>query len=258
MCESMTSSGNPYSITSSSNSHMIKNSEWGAVAYLTRSSYGKESEIYINNVSFENDRKNINNSSVYGLTGYSADAVSRSTNNVSGQEIGDSITGVDSYTSYVWYDTTNGINASTTGNITGIYDMSGGCKEYTGGVIPSGHSNINTNGGTTFSTLTASTNKITLYPVGNSTSSKTDIRRSYSSFGSMYGDAIWETSSGVGANYSWNGDRSDEDTVTLDPFFIRGDGWYDGGQAGSFAFADSYGAAGIHCSFSTRAVLAVQ
>ena len=93
MCESMTSSGNPYSITSSSNSHMIKNSEWGAVAYLTRSSYGKESQIYINNVSFENDRKNINNSSVYGLTGYSADAVGRGTNNVSGKDIGDSITG---------------------------------------------------------------------------------------------------------------------------------------------------------------------
>jgi len=255
MCESMTSSGNPYSITSSSNSHMIKNSEWGAVAYLTRSSYGKESEIYINNVSFENDRKNINNSSVYGLTGYSADAVSRDTNNVSGKDIGDSITGA-SYTSYVWYDTTNGIYASTTGNITGIYDMSGGCWEYPGGVIPSGHRNINTYGGTIFSTLTASTNKITLYPVGNSTSSKTDISRSYSSFGSMYGDSIWETSSQVGANFSWNGDISDEDTATHEPFFVRGGTWTYGDQVGSFAFADNPGTA--YYTYSTRAVLAVQ
>ena len=29
---------------------MIKNSEWGAVAYLTQSKYGKNSEIYPNNV----------------------------------------------------------------------------------------------------------------------------------------------------------------------------------------------------------------
>ena len=42
--------GNPYEITGSSNSHMIKNSEWGAVAYLTQSKYGKNSEIYPNNV----------------------------------------------------------------------------------------------------------------------------------------------------------------------------------------------------------------
>ena len=134
--------------------------------------------------------------------------------------------------------------------------MSGGCWEYPGGVIPSGHSNINTYGGTIFSTLTASTNKITLYPVGNSTSSETDISRSYSSFGSMYGDAIWETSSQVGANFSWNGDISDEDTHTSQPFFIRGGTWTRGGQAGSFAFADHAGSAYYDCS--TRAVLAVQ
>ena len=37
----MSNSGNPYGITSNSNSHMIKNSEWGAVAYLSQSKYGK-------------------------------------------------------------------------------------------------------------------------------------------------------------------------------------------------------------------------
>ena len=99
---------------------------------------------------------------------------------MTGKDIGDSITGT-SYTSYVWYSE-NGANASTTGNPTGIYDMSGGCWEYTAGVIPSGHSSINTYGGTTFSSLIASTNKITLYPVGDSSSTETDISRSYSAF----------------------------------------------------------------------------
>ena len=72
----------------------------------------------------------------------------------------------------------------------------------------------------------------------------------------MYGDAIWETSSQVGANFSWNGDRSDGDTTTTEPFFVRGGYWNNGGQAGSFAFDDTYGDAYYFCS--TRAVLAVQ
>jgi hypothetical protein len=143
MCEGMSSSGNPYSLINSSNSHMIKNSEWGAVAYLTQSNYGKTSEIYINNVSFENDRTNINGSSVYGLTGYSASSVNKTKNNVSGKNIGDSIIGKDKYTSYAWY-VANGVKASTTGNQTGIYDISGGCFEYSAAVIPSRHGSIDT------------------------------------------------------------------------------------------------------------------
>ena len=83
----MSQSGNPYEITSNSNSHMIKNSEWGAVAYLTQSKYGKNTEIYPNNVSFGNSVNNINDKGVYGITGYSALGLYDGVNNVSGQEI---------------------------------------------------------------------------------------------------------------------------------------------------------------------------
>ena len=71
----------------------------------------------------------------------------------------------------------------------------------------------------------------------------------------MYGDAIWETSSQAGGNYSWNGDRSDEDTSNGDPFFLRGGGYSYGSKSGNFAFSDSKANTQIHCS--TRAVLAV-
>ena len=233
----MSSSGNPYEIISSSNSHMIKNSEWGAVAYLTQSEYGKNSEIYPNNVSFEADRQSIAGKSVYAITGYSAAGVNDGTNNAKGQTIGETIGN-----STVWYKEA-GYEASTTGNITGIYDMSGGCWDYTANVIPSGHSNIGTYGGeiATIASTGKSNRYITLYPVGGSTSAETDTSRSYSAWGQMYGDSVWEVSSGTGENLAWNGDRMDEDTFSDEPFFVRGAYWICCSQAGVFALADTSG-----------------
>ena len=119
-------------VNESLNSHMMKNSEWGAVAYLTYSLYGKCTEtgceeVYINNVN----------------TGYL-----NSTAKFSGQwQSGASITGCSASTSssgvssnqsscasgYAYNESSN--KASTTGNISGIYDMSGGAWEYVMGVI---------------------------------------------------------------------------------------------------------------------------
>ena len=65
--KALTESGNIYGLNSSStDSHMMKNSEWGAIAYLAQSKYGLNgTNIYINNV-------NLNNStgaqSVYAVT----------------------------------------------------------------------------------------------------------------------------------------------------------------------------------------------
>ena len=41
--------GTTYGVSSSSDSHMMKNSEWGAVAYLSHSKYGVNREVYNNN-----------------------------------------------------------------------------------------------------------------------------------------------------------------------------------------------------------------
>ena len=80
----------------------MKNSEWGAVSCLTHSQYGRNGhEIYINN----------NENYVTGIAGDSASAnSSKGTTNQ--------------------YNTEAGQMASTTGNIYGIYDLSGGTCEY--------------------------------------------------------------------------------------------------------------------------------
>ena len=91
-------------------SHMMKNTEWGAVAYLSHSKYGINREI------------NINNNSSY-KTGYSA---LPSTN----QQTYPGTSG-DGENVNKPYNTKIGYLASTTGNISGIYDMSGGAWDIT-------------------------------------------------------------------------------------------------------------------------------
>jgi len=55
-CLNMNKANNPYKLSADDNvvdPHMVKNSEWGAVAYLSKSKYGKEiEEVFINNSSY--------------------------------------------------------------------------------------------------------------------------------------------------------------------------------------------------------------
>ena len=98
-----------YNYKRDNDSHMMKNTEWGAVAYLSHSKYGINTEVRINNNSSK-------------LTGYaSTDSTDQS------KYPGTS--GTDSSVTLP-YNTSTGYKASTTGNITGIYDMSGGVFEY--------------------------------------------------------------------------------------------------------------------------------
>ena len=93
-------------VSSEVDTHMSKNNEWGAVAYLAQSIYGRcISSTLCTEVG-------INNNSTY-ITGIGAEA-------------GSSYNGATANS----YDTTFGMRASTTGNIYGIYDMSGGAWEY--------------------------------------------------------------------------------------------------------------------------------
>ena len=113
--------------TNNFDTHMIKNMEWGAVAYLTQSKYGRCidgvcTEVYINNSA----RQDENNTELWydtytGRSGGSTSALF-------------AIYGTYSYDDYIINDNNTkgnrtrnlGIGASTTGNIYGIYDMSGG------------------------------------------------------------------------------------------------------------------------------------
>jgi len=109
----MTESGNQYgfdkTINTTLDTHMLKNNEWGAVAYLTQSIYGRCTS------STSCTEIGINNDSGF-RTGYGAPAGS----------------------SPGTYETTLGMDASTTGNIYGVYDMSGGARESVMGVFKSG------------------------------------------------------------------------------------------------------------------------
>ena len=107
---SMEQTGNSFGFVSSEvDTHMSKNNEWGAVAYLTQSIYGRCTN------STTCTEVGINNNKSY-ITGYGAPAGSSS-----------SVTNGT-------YNTTLGKDASTTGTIYGIYDMSGGAWEYVMGV----------------------------------------------------------------------------------------------------------------------------
>ena len=96
-------------INSEVDTHMSKNNEWGAVAYLTHSIYGRCTD------STTCTEVGINNNGSY-ITGYGAPAGSKY-NDTNGA-----------------YNTSLGKDASTTKNIYGIYDMSGGAYEYVMGV----------------------------------------------------------------------------------------------------------------------------
>ena len=110
----MNSSGNRYGLSTLTDTHMIKNIEWGAVAYLSHSKYGTCSGGSCVGVG-------INNNSSY-ITGCGA------------------AVGSSSSTTCNIYNTATGMLSSTTGNIYGVYDLSGGAYEYTMGNIVSNDS----------------------------------------------------------------------------------------------------------------------
>jgi len=99
----MNTENNIFGLTTDSDIHMMKNTEWGAVTYLANSKYGKNSEVYLNN------------NSTY-ITGCGGDTLGSSENSVCTNSYGTK--------------NDNIYNQSTSGNITGIFDMSGGRHEY--------------------------------------------------------------------------------------------------------------------------------
>ena len=184
---SMEQAGNSFGFVSSEvDTHMSKNNEWGAVAYLTQSIYGR----CTNSTTCTEVGKN--NNSGY-LTGYGAPAGSN-----------------DSATTGA-YNTTLGKNASTTGNIYGIYDMSGGAYEYVMGVY------TNTIGESGFSSLP-----------------DTKYYNNYT--GSSYtGHALTETKNWYSDNASFVDSNS--------PWFVRGGSYGSSTNAGEFSFFKDIGSA---------------
>ena len=177
---SMEQTGNTFGFVKDEvDTHMSKNNEWGAVAYLTQSIYGRCTD------STTCTEIGINNNSVYA-TGYGAPA------------------GSDTSATNGTYDTDLGKNASTTKNIYGIYDMSGGATEYVMGV----YNNTISNSG--FSSLPNEKYYNNYTVVSYTGHALTETKKWYSDY------AIF-----VNSSYPW---------------FVRGGSYSNGAYAGVFGF----------------------
>ena len=111
---------NSYNYKREYDSHLMKSTEWGAVAYLQHSIYGSRSNV------------RINNNSAY-ITGYAA--INEPLEGFVQYKNHESTNlGMDGTKTYN-YKNSNSQVASTTGNITGIYDMVGSAIEYVMGVM---------------------------------------------------------------------------------------------------------------------------
>ena len=224
-------------------SHMMKNTEWGAVAYLQHSAYGSQTSVRINN-----------NSSY--LTGYQANkeptCVWHGTDVIDpcNQRCNDGSCNIA-------YPNSN--LASTTGNISGIFDMSGGGWELVMAVMldeegnpMSGH-NSTSNSGFNGKNYDGSITVNKEWP-----DKKYYDTYTYAAIDTQYqrrilGDATGEMGpfviEGSRRISSWYSDQASF-AHNIYPWFMRGGGSGDGLDAGIFSFQRETG-----CFRSFRLVL---
>ena len=226
-------------------SHQMKNSEWGAVAYLTQSSYGRNgTEISLNNYY-------TTESSPWrtAITGMCIDGTSGNKTTTLGNA----------------YNTKIGVNGSSTANVTGIYDLNGCVWERTAAYISNGNASLSSYGQSYANTTanangyqTLSTKWATVYPYNSSSDSYTNNYSVYSGKKSTtygFGDAILEISTTGYGSTSWNGDYS-YFPDTSGPFFHRGGYYGDTSGAGLFAFGTYNGVPDCYGGF--RSVLVIK
>ena len=217
LAKNMTGAINIYGLSSNdTDSHMMKNSEWGAVAYLSKSQYGLSStDIAVNKKNFNDDTNN-----VYAGTGY----------NNQGK---------------AWNDTTInfGNSASTTGNIYGIYDMSGGTWERSAAYVNNSQGVNDRNlYGQCIVKDNKSTKYVTMYKSDeeNLKSEENAKEKNYNANAKIYGDAIRETSTNATGNTSWYIDYSNFPSKYMS-FFDRSGAFWSGNSAGLFLFCEEGG-----------------
>lgn len=131
-----TTSSSTYGLNSNEvDSHMMKNMDWGAVAYLTNSKYGRyldeDNCIESGCTPWKNS---INVSEIGGYQAFTGCSTSKSNNYL---EISSVKKCLDNYD---W--SSGGVNAATTGNIFGIYDMNGGAWEMVMGMMQNKSGNV--------------------------------------------------------------------------------------------------------------------
>jgi len=189
-------------------SHMMKNAEWGAAGMLAKA--------------IGNSKPKINGDNTY-RTGY--------TTNGATNQIGS-------------LDNTG--ETSTTGNMTGIFDMVGNTYEYVAGYVNNGHANLNTY---CQSLLDADSKYKEVFPVG----STDDRPNNYAAANGMTdGMMIHETSSageGTTSWLNWQGNAADSYfPYSSSPVFVRG-GIYGNSVAGLAFFSSTTGVSNSNVGF---------
>ncbi len=257
--KAMNESGNIYGFTTaSSDTHLMKSSEWGMISYLSYSQYGtKGQDIAINNANLNNGgtKRTVTTGknevdSVYGITGMTQGLTDGAETVVKIDEIktlsGNTPTTTGSM--YAW-NQQGGVSASSTGNMTGVYDLSGGTWERTASYVANNHKNLLTYGESVAYTndvlKTTSTKYTMVYPfdsaVDNSTKQDTEenlnaaSNANYSKNTKIYGDATRETSTAGTGTSSWQDDYL-YFAGLYTPFVAREGSLWDGSHAGRFSF----------------------
>ena len=233
MIQNMQTSSNIYGLSTSrtnTDSHMLTNFEWGAVAYLTNSKYGRCADGSCTEVT-------INNCSSH-ITGIGANTVSAGSSSTT------------CTTAANQYNGTYGKLASTTGNITGVYDMSGGADEAVMGNISSVTTEY------TFNPLRSSfssswyTTDTAKYLTTYAYDTVYDNQKAYNR--GRLGDATAEVVLSTGGTGGWYSDYANFPFLNS-AWFKRGGLYSSGSSAGVFDFGED---AGSNASYgSSRAAL---
>ena len=196
-----------------SKSHLIKNSEWGAVAYLAYSAYGRNG----NDIS--------SNNSLDYITGGGSSAGSSYTYSK------DSFIGEYSYDAMDTGSNKPGMYSSTTGNVYGVYDLVGGTSEFVSSYLES-----STSSGSSL----VQTSNPELRAVYSAASSGTQLDN-YNEHGiDIYGDATFETSVISQNKVSSVGNANSVYPIASKPFIVRG-GAVNDSDLGVFVFNSSNG-----------------
>ena len=154
---------------------------------------------------------------------------------------------------YAW-NQKGGVSASSTRNMTGIYDLSGGEWERTASYVANENQILSNNGASVAYNSdvlkTTSTKYTMVYPfdssVDNTTKTNNDANlnearnANYSKNTKIYGDAIRETSTNGTGTSSWQNDYS-HFAGLYGPFFLRGGVLWGTSSAGRFCFYHNSG-----------------
>ena len=239
VCKNMTEEDNIYNISNNVEPHMMKNTEWGAVAYLSRSKYGKNEQIWNNPYCTAGSDKTI-------LTGKVATSLGPDAGTQAGMTECDS------------YNEGNGPEGSTTGNVYGIYDMAGGSWENVAAFLNNERAASLSSIANMYQAI--GTKYVDVYIESETGTQEDNYKENYlneeGAFGERkYGDAIYETSASWNGDTSWDGDSSVFPYGQNNISITRGRSYYGGTKTGIFFYSALIG--NLNYPYSFRPVITI-